>query len=290
VITARAGTPLREIERLLAQARQFLPFEPPRFRGGGTLGGAVACGLSGPGRPWRGAARDAVLGAELLNGRGEVLRFGGQVMKNVAGYDVSRLQAGAFGTLGVLLAREHQGVAAAQRGTHPGVRTGRRRRCAMRSGLGAPSASDQRLLPAPGSPARAALRRRIRRGRGGRGAGRRSRLRPRVTGRRCATSAWISSPRPGCGAVRCRRRRRFCGMPTRWCPGLALSAGGVRRTPAAARRQGTAHGGHARPFDGTFRNAHRGVHGCAVEQRIGERLRAGVRPRGCFQSRAVGLQ
>ncbi|MEQ8859834.1 MAG: glycolate oxidase subunit GlcE [Pseudomonadales bacterium] len=104
VITARAGTPLREVERQLAEADQQLPFEPPRFHGGGTLGGAVACGLSGPGRPWRGSVRDAVLGVELCNGLGERLRFGGQVMKNVAGYDVSRLQVGAFGTLGLLLA------------------------------------------------------------------------------------------------------------------------------------------------------------------------------------------
>ena len=103
VITARSGTLLKEIEVVLAQAGQHLPFEPPQFRGGGTLGGAVACGLSGPGRPWWGAARDVVLGVELINGSGQPLRFGGQVMKNVAGYDVSRLQAGAFGTLGLLL-------------------------------------------------------------------------------------------------------------------------------------------------------------------------------------------
>ena len=104
VITVRAGTPLREVARVLTQANQHLPFEPPRFRGGGTIGGAVACGLSGAGRPWRGGVRDVLLGVELINGRGERLRFGGQVMKNVAGYDVARLQAGAFGTLGVLLA------------------------------------------------------------------------------------------------------------------------------------------------------------------------------------------
>jgi glycolate oxidase FAD binding subunit len=104
VLTARAGTPLRLIEQALAEANQYLPFEPPRFAGGGTLGGAIACGLSGPGRPWRGAVRDAVLGVEMANGCGERLRFGGQVMKNVAGYDVSRLQVGAFGTLGLLLA------------------------------------------------------------------------------------------------------------------------------------------------------------------------------------------
>ncbi len=104
VVTARAGTPLKTLERVLAGAGQYLPFEPPRLHGGGTIGGAVACGLSGPGRPWRGAVRDAVLGVELVNGRGERLRFGGQVMKNVAGYDLSRLQAGAFGTFGLMLA------------------------------------------------------------------------------------------------------------------------------------------------------------------------------------------
>ncbi|MCZ6620245.1 MAG: glycolate oxidase subunit GlcE [Gammaproteobacteria bacterium] len=103
VVTARAGTTLKELEQQLARERQMLPFEPPRFSGAGTLGGAIASGLSGPGRPWYGSLRDAVLGVEMINGRGEFLRFGGQVMKNVAGYDVSRLQAGAFGTLGVLL-------------------------------------------------------------------------------------------------------------------------------------------------------------------------------------------
>ena len=103
VVTARAGTTLRELKGLLDQHHQMLPFDPPLFAGGGTIGGAVASGLSGPGRPWRGAVRDCVLGVEMLNGVGERLRFGGKVMKNVAGYDVSRLQAGAFGSLGLLL-------------------------------------------------------------------------------------------------------------------------------------------------------------------------------------------
>ena len=103
VVTVRAGTSLRELQRLLDQHQQMLPFDPPQFAGGGTIGGAVASGLSGPGRPWRGAVRDCVLGVEMLNGVGERLRFGGKVMKNVAGYDVSRLQAGAFGSLGLLL-------------------------------------------------------------------------------------------------------------------------------------------------------------------------------------------
>jgi glycolate oxidase FAD binding subunit len=103
VITARAGTPLAEIEAALAANNQMLPFEPPHFSSQATLGGMVAAGLSGPRRPWGGSVRDAVLGVKLLNGRGEVLRLGGQVMKNVAGYDVSRLMVGALGTLGVVL-------------------------------------------------------------------------------------------------------------------------------------------------------------------------------------------
>lgn len=103
VVTARAGTALKDLARILAEQRQMLPFEPPEYLGSGTLGGAVAAGFSGPGRPWYGALRDAVLGIEMLNGYGQRLRFGGQVMKNVAGYDVSRLLCGSFGTLGVIL-------------------------------------------------------------------------------------------------------------------------------------------------------------------------------------------
>nr|VFK07776.1 MAG: glycolate oxidase FAD binding subunit [Candidatus Kentron sp. LPFa]VFK28691.1 MAG: glycolate oxidase FAD binding subunit [Candidatus Kentron sp. LPFa] len=107
VITARCGTRLAEIEAALAARGQMLPFEPPHFddrvTDRATLGGCVATGLSGPRRPYVGSARDAVLGARLLNGRGEILRFGGQVVKNVAGYDVSRLMVGALGTLGILL-------------------------------------------------------------------------------------------------------------------------------------------------------------------------------------------
>jgi glycolate oxidase FAD binding subunit len=127
VITARAGTPLAEIQAALAERGQWLAFEPPHFTpamgladdpldadadadadaggrpGKATLGGTIACGLSGPARPYSGAVRDFVLGVRLINGKGEVLRFGGEVMKNVAGYDLSRLMAGAQGTLGILL-------------------------------------------------------------------------------------------------------------------------------------------------------------------------------------------
>lgn len=103
VLTVRAGTPLTEVEQVLAEGNQLLPFDPPRFGGAGTIGGAVAAGLSGPRRLATGGVRDFMLGARILNGQGETLRFGGEVMKNVAGYDVSRLMVGAFGTLGVLL-------------------------------------------------------------------------------------------------------------------------------------------------------------------------------------------
>jgi glycolate oxidase FAD binding subunit len=100
VITARCGTPLAEI---VAERNQMLAFEPPHFGPHATLGGVIASGLCGPRRATSGAARDFVLGATLLDGRGDVLAFGGRVMKNVAGYDVSRMLAGSLGTLGVLL-------------------------------------------------------------------------------------------------------------------------------------------------------------------------------------------
>lgn len=103
VLCARGGTPLAELEALLAAERQMLAFDPPCYGAAATLGGAVAAGLSGPRRPYAGAVRDFVLGVRVLSGEGRVLRFGGRVMKNVAGFDLSRLMAGALGTLGVLL-------------------------------------------------------------------------------------------------------------------------------------------------------------------------------------------
>lgn len=102
-ITARSGTPLQEIEQIIAEHHQIIPCEPPYFGTAATLGGMVASGLSGPRRVYAGSVRDCILGAEIINGKGEILRFGGKVMKNVAGYDVSRLMCGALGTLGVLL-------------------------------------------------------------------------------------------------------------------------------------------------------------------------------------------
>jgi len=103
VMHVRAGTPLAEVNALLAAEGQMLGFEPPDFGGAATIGGVVAAGLSGPRRPYAGSVRDYVLGVTLLTGHGTVLAFGGQVMKNVAGYDVSRLMVGALGTLGVIL-------------------------------------------------------------------------------------------------------------------------------------------------------------------------------------------
>jgi len=103
VFTARAGTLLRDVEATLAQSGQMLPFEPPYFDPEATFGGCIAAGFSGPRRAYQGAARDFVLGVRILNGQCEDLQFGGQVMKNVAGYDVSRLLTGSFGTLGLLL-------------------------------------------------------------------------------------------------------------------------------------------------------------------------------------------
>ena len=102
VVTARAGTPLADLERTLRASGQMLPCEPPHFGTRATLGGAVAAGLSGPRRPYAGAMRDIVLGVRLLDGRGEDLSFGGRVMKNVAGFDLARVMTGALGTLGVL--------------------------------------------------------------------------------------------------------------------------------------------------------------------------------------------
>ena len=103
VVTTCAGTRVTDLQNALAEHRQMLPFSPPCFGPAGTVGGMVAAGLSGPSRPWSGSVRDYVLGSEIVNGRGEHLKLGGRVMKNVAGYDASRLMTGAMGTLGVIL-------------------------------------------------------------------------------------------------------------------------------------------------------------------------------------------
>ena len=102
VITVGASTPWREVQDLVAEQRQYLAFDPPVFGPEMTVGGVIAAGLSGPARATVGGVRDFILGAQMINGRGELLNFGGQVMKNVAGYDLSRVLAGSMGTLGVI--------------------------------------------------------------------------------------------------------------------------------------------------------------------------------------------
>lgn len=102
VITARCGTPLAELAEVLDASQQMLPCEPPSFGEHATVGGMIVCGLSGPRRPWSGSVRDFILGTRLITGQGKHLRFGGEVMKNVAGYDLSRLMAGSYGALGVV--------------------------------------------------------------------------------------------------------------------------------------------------------------------------------------------
>ena len=166
VVTARCGTGLAELEATLAEQGQCLPFEPPHFGAGATVGGMVAAGLSGPSRAAVGSVRDYVLGATLLNGRGEVLSFGGQVMKNVAGYDVSRLLAGSMGTLGVILEVSLKVLPAA-----PATATLRfsmdeaqAHRAAQRMGRPAAARQRQRLV---GRHAGRAPARRARRGAGG---------------------------------------------------------------------------------------------------------------------------
>ena len=103
VVTVGAGTRLLDLQARLAEHGQYLPFEPPQFGTSSTVGGMVAAGLAGPARASVGGVREHVLGVQMLNGRGELLKFGGQVMKNVAGYDVSRLMTGSLGTLGVIV-------------------------------------------------------------------------------------------------------------------------------------------------------------------------------------------
>ncbi|MDX9739801.1 MAG: glycolate oxidase subunit GlcE [Gammaproteobacteria bacterium] len=102
-ITVRCGTPLDEVEAMLTARNQMLAFEPPRHASAATIGGTIACGLSGPRRMYAGSVRDSLLGLRCISGEGRILRFGGAVMKNVAGFDAFRLMAGAMGTLGVLL-------------------------------------------------------------------------------------------------------------------------------------------------------------------------------------------
>ncbi|MCL4111506.1 UNVERIFIED_CONTAM: hypothetical protein GTU68_002290 [Idotea baltica] len=102
-ITVRAGTLLSDLEKIVESKNQILPFDPPQYTPNATIGGALAAGISGPRRAYTGSARDAILGVKIINGEGEIVTFGGQVMKNVAGYDLSRMMVRSQGTLGVIL-------------------------------------------------------------------------------------------------------------------------------------------------------------------------------------------
>ena len=144
VITAGAGTPLNEIETALQGERQMLGFEA-LGRQTATLGGAIACGLCGPARPFRGAVRDFVLGVEVINGRGQLLRFGGQVIKNVAGYDVSRLYAGSWGTLGVIVSASVRILPRPQREVTLGIE------CEIEQAITQMKTLGRRPLPVSGS-------------------------------------------------------------------------------------------------------------------------------------------
>ena len=110
VVTVRNGTTLSQLEAVLAEQGQMLGFEPPYFGEKATIGGAIASGLSGPRRPFSGAVRDHILGCKIINGYADILSFGGTVMKNVAGYDLSRLLAGSMGALGLVVGRSLQAV------------------------------------------------------------------------------------------------------------------------------------------------------------------------------------
>jgi len=279
VLTARAGTPLREVERVLSQAGQYLPFEPPQFHGGGTLGGAVAAGLSGPGRPWRGAVRDALLGVELVNGRGEVLRFGGQVMKNVAGYDVSRLQAGAFGTLGLLLAVSVKVL------PRPTAEQSRVFELSSAEALKCCRAWARRPYPITATCYH------------------RGQLRVRLSGAEAAVAqaaAQLGGEDDGSSgfwpALR-DQRLEFFAEPGLWRtsvpPAATLPAedclvswGGAERwwrpgNAESARRRAAAQGGHARPFDGSF-GVRSGPHLTRAEAQVSERLRQAFDPHRVF--------
>ena len=224
VLSARGGTPLAEVEAALGEQGQMLAFEPPGFGEAATIGGTIATGLSGPARPWAGAARDFVLGTRVLNGRGEALRFGGEVMKNVAGYDVSRLMTGACGTLGVLLEVSLKVLPrpavvrtlafdADRGGSDPALQR-----------LGREAASRHRGVPRRRAAARAPRGHRGRRRGGGRRARRGDRRRRRLLGR---------APRADVAVLRVFRRSRCGESRLRPAPSSRFRLAPSWRAPAA---------------------------------------------------------
>jgi glycolate oxidase FAD binding subunit len=201
VITARCGTALSQIEATLAQHGQFLAFEPPAFGGDPTIGGVVAAGLSGPRRMSAGAARDFVLGASLLNARGELLHFGGQVMKNVAGFDVSRVLCGSLGILGLITQVSLKVL------PRPRVQTTLQFECDGASALERFNTWRAQPLPISATSWHAGIASvRL----SGSAARRWMKLAPRPSGAACATRRCHSSAKthPGYGGCHCRRRCR----------------------------------------------------------------------------------
>jgi FAD/FMN-containing dehydrogenase len=232
VVTARAGTPLAELESVLTERGQCLPFEPPRFAPGGTVGGMVAAGLAGPARAYAGSVRDHVLGVTMLDGNSELLTFGGQVAKNVAGYDVSRVMAGSLGILGVICEVSLKVLPAPRSMTTVVLELDERgaleRLAAWASkplGLSCPCARPARRAPSMRRPRSSAARAS-------------TRPRPRLGGPACGTTGTPSS------AATPRRRARPCHFGGCPCPrsrprcrcrasngssGTARCGGGVRR-------------------------------------------------------------
>ena len=225
VVTAPGGMTLADLETQLAAKGQCLAFEPPRFGPASTVGGMVAAGLAGPSRAVAGSVRDHVLGIALLNGSGELLRFGGRVIKNVAGYDVSRLVAGSLGILGVIVEVSLKVLPKAEAeatlrfdlqaagGAAPPARMGRRSRCRSTRAPGGTATS---------SIACAARRRRCARPCVARRRADRAPAPPRRSGTACATTPIRSSSPPTTrsstrtrrsGACRCRRPRRSSASP-----------------------------------------------------------------------------
>ena len=200
-----------EIDRALAGGGQMLACEPPRFGPEATLGGCVAAGFSGPRRAAAGSVRDFVLGVKVLDAKGEVLSFGGQVMKNVAGFDLSRLLTGSFGTLGVILEASLEGAAAPRRGGHAAVPDGRSAGDRDDEPLGRAASADLGDVLRGRRAERAPVRQLARRGGGAPQARRRARARGRcVLGVGPRAAARGVSVEARCGACRSNRPPRRC--------------------------------------------------------------------------------
>ena len=244
VVTVRGGTPLAELEAALAEHNQMLPFEPPHFGAGATIGGAVVAGIAGPRRVAAGSIRDFVLGARMIDGRGDVLTFGGRVMKNVAGYDMGRVLAGSLGTLGVLVDVSLKVLPrpVAERTLRFEHRRGRRDTPAQR--VGRPAAADhgqclvrRRAVAAP--------RRRTCRRRCGTGPARRQRGRRRraLVGGSARTAPSLFLDRRSTRALAAvRAADHAAAWPRRdvdrvaWRPALAKRRGRRDRAPCTGRR------------------------------------------------------